>query len=108
MRLLLPLTLVFASCGGGSDPKPTEFDPPEGYKARSGEVIYHKHCNLCHGPRGDEGTGGASNLRTSTMDSTAIANLLENGRNGMPKQMHNFESKEEVGNVIDYIKTMRK
>jgi cytochrome c6 len=85
-----------------------EFDPPEGYKARSGKLIYTKHCASCHGQDGKLGVGGAKDLTHSTMDSTGMVTILKNGKNGMPRQIQYFKSDEEVVNVLDYIKSMRK
>lgn len=100
------LLLLFSiSCEDGAEHK---FDPPEGYKARSGKLIYNKHCTSCHGGDGKLGSGGAKNLTVSRMDSTEIVNILEKGKNGMPRQIQYLKSDEEVENIIDHIKSMRK
>ncbi len=103
----LPIALLFFlfSCG---DQGKHEFNPPEGYKARSGKLIYKKHCVSCHGDDGKLGAAGAKDLTASKMDSTGIVNILEKGKNGMPRQIQYFESDEEVTNIIDYLNSMRK
>lgn len=107
MKRMVPVALVLVSCGGAT-PSDGEFETPEGYQSRSGKEVYQQHCAMCHGADGSQGTGGAADLRASKMDSTAVVDLLKNGRNGMPKQMHQFKSEEEVSNVIDYVKSLRK
>ena len=99
------LLLLFVSCEDAAEHK---FDPPKGYKARSGKLIYSKHCASCHGEDGKLGSGGAKNLTVSKMDSTGIVNILEKGKNGMPRQIQYFKSDEEVENIIDHLKSMRK
>jgi mono/diheme cytochrome c family protein len=103
--IVLMLLLISSSCEDSADHK---FDPPKGYKARSGKLIYSKHCTSCHGDDGKLGSGGAKNLTASRMDSTGIVNILEKGKNGMPRQIQYFKSDEEVENIIDHLKSMRK
>lgn len=108
IRNLLPIALLilFVSCKSNDGRQP--FDPPEGYKSRSGAEIYKKKCTICHGADGKKGVGGAKDLTLSTMDSAAIVKILENGKNGMPKQIQHFKSDEEVENIVEYLKSMRK
>ncbi|MCR9174029.1 MAG: cytochrome c [bacterium] len=96
----------FSSCGDGGGQQP--FNPPKGYKSRSGKLIYSKHCTSCHGDNGKLGSGGAKDLTVSRMDSTEIVDILRNGKNGMPRQIQYFKSDEEVENMIDHLKSMRK
>lgn len=100
------LGLLISSCEDSGETH--SFDPPKGYKPRSGKLIYTKHCASCHGDDGKLGAGGAKDLTYSTMDSTSIVSLLEKGKNSMPRQIQYFKSDEEVGGIIDYIKSMRK
>lgn len=108
IRLFIPIALLalIVSCKSNEERQP--FDPPEGYKSRSGAVIYKKKCAICHGDDGKKGVGGAKDLTLSTMDSAAIVNILENGKNGMPQQIQHFKSDEEVENMVEYLKSMRK
>jgi len=103
--IALLLLLISLSCEDSADHK---FDPPKGYKARSGKLIYSKHCVSCHGDDGKLGSGGAKNLTVSRMDSTGVVNILKEGRNGMPRQIQYFKSDEEVENLVDHLKSMRK
>ncbi len=107
MIRLVPIlaVLLLISC---EDSGTQEFNPPEGYKARSGKLIYSKHCTSCHGADGKLGSGGAKDLTVSRMDSTDVVNILKKGKNGMPRQIQYFKSDEEVENIIDYINSMRK
>lgn len=106
MRFIFPIFLLLISCGGTQVEK--DFDPPQDYESRSGLLIYQGHCEMCHGPDGALGQGGAKDLSQSKMDSAGIVNLLKHGKNGMPRQMQNFESQEEVENIIDLLKSLRK
>lgn len=103
---LLSLLLLFTACGGAN--QTDELNPPEGYQSRSGKTMYMNYCTSCHGDDGKLGSGGAKDLTTSKLDSTAIVNLLKNGKNGMPRQIQYFKSDEEVASTIDYIKSFRK
>lgn len=108
MRVYIVTALValLVSCGGKS-PSGTS-NSGEDYESRSGELIYQQQCERCHGPDGKMGTGGAKDLSKSKMDSLGIVNILERGKNGMPRQMHNIENEEELNNLIDHIKSLRK
>lgn len=97
---------VLLACNSSNETQ--EFDPPEGYKSRSGESIYQERCVQCHGRDGKQGVAGAKDLSVSKMDSTQIINLLKDGKNGMPRQMQHLNSDEEVSNLIDHIKSLRK
>ncbi|GAB5416692.1 MAG: hypothetical protein Crog4KO_21810 [Crocinitomicaceae bacterium] len=102
----LMLLCLVTACGGAS--QTDGFDPPEGYKSRSGKTMYMNYCTSCHGDNGKLGSGGAKDLTTSNLDSTAIVDLLKNGKNGMPRQIQYFKSDEEVASTVDYIKSFRK
>jgi len=107
MRYLLPLFLILlVSCGGGEEIN--EFDPPQGYESRSGIKIYQRHCEKCHGPDGKMQKGGASDLSISKMDSTSVVKILKNGQNGMPRQMQHIKSDQELDNLIEHLKSLRK
>ena len=103
--IALFLLLISFSC---EDSTVQEFDPPEGYKPRSGKTIYTKKCVACHGADGKLGSGGAKDLTISRMDSTGIVSILRKGKNAMPRQIQYFKSDEEVENMVDYLKSMRK
>lgn len=107
MRYLLPLLLILSvSCGDSGNLD--AFDPPQGYESRSGIKIYQRHCEKCHGPDGKLKKGGASDLSISKMDSTSIVKILKNGQNGMPRQMQHIKSDEELDNLIEHLKSLRK
>ena len=97
--------LLLSACG---DSASGQLDPPKGYKSRSGKTMYLNYCTACHGKDGKLGSGGAKDLTVSKMDSVTIVDILNNGKNGMPRQIQYFKSDEEVGNTIDYIKSLRK
>ena len=107
IKYLVPIVLLLLSfsCDDSGQQK---FDPPKGYKARSGRLIYSKHCTRCHGSDGKLGSAGAKDLTVSKMDSSGIVTILEKGKNGMPRQIQYFKSDEEVENIIDHLNSMRK
>lgn len=102
---LLFIALLVTACG---DSAKSEFDTPEGYKSRSGKVIYQKHCVSCHGSDGKLGAAGARDLTSSKMDSLAIVDIIRNGKNAMPRQIQYIETEEELANTVNYIKSLRK
>jgi len=108
MKTIVPAlaVLLLASCGGAT--QGDGLNPPEGYKSRSGKTMYVNYCTACHGDDGKLGSGGAKDLTVSKVDSLEIVDILNNGKNGMPRQIQYFKSDEEIGNTIDYIKSLRK
>lgn len=91
----------------GCEEAPNPADNPN-YKARSGEKIYKERCTACHGGDGKLGGAGAKDLSVSKMDSAAIANIIKNGKNGMPRQGKYIYNDEEMSNTVQYVKSLRK
>lgn len=107
MRYFIIIALLgLSSCGGGS--KGGDFNPAEGYESRSGKEVYQNHCAQCHGPKGKMKAAGAKDLSKSKMDAKAIEDIIRNGKNGMPRQIQFLETEEELNNLIDHVKTLRK
>ena len=99
--LFLGLTLV------GCEEPPNPSENPD-YKSRSGEKIYKERCTTCHGADGKLGDSGAKDLSVSKMDSGAIAKIIKNGKNGMPRQGKYIYNDEEMSNTVQYVKSLRK
>jgi mono/diheme cytochrome c family protein len=81
----------------------------------AGELVFKKNCVMCHGA---DGTGktkmgqklGAADLTSSDIQSLSDEALAQTVRNGKGK-MPSFEktlSPEEITNVIQYVRTLRK
>jgi cytochrome c551 len=100
------ISFLLVACGG--ERSSGEFDTPEGYQSRSGKQIFTKHCVACHGTDGKKGTAGAKDLTASTMDSVSIVDLLKNGKNSMPRQIQFMKTEQELGNTINYLKSLRR
>jgi len=105
MYRLIIIALLVASCG---DSGKEGFDPPENYQSRSGKAIFQIHCASCHGTDGKLGAAGAKDLTKSGMDSTAIVDIIRNGKNAMPRQIQYIETEEELTNTVNYIKSLQK
>jgi len=79
----------------GCEEPPNPADDPD-YKSRTGKTI------------GKLGDSGAKDLSVSKIDSAAIANIIENGKNGMPRLGKYIYNDEEMGNTVQYVKSLRK
>lgn len=91
---------------GCSNPNPAENDP--NYKARSGKVIYTERCISCHGNDGKLNSGGAKDLSKSSIGINEISTIIKNGKNGMPRQGNFIYNDEEMLNLVDFVKSLRK
>jgi mono/diheme cytochrome c family protein len=103
MRLTLSLLIVAASFAGLC------------FAQSPGEPVFKKNCVMCHGA---DGTGktkmgqklGAADLSSNdiqALSDEAIAQTVRNGKGKMPA----FEktlSAEEITNVVQYVRTLRK
>ncbi|MBL4652654.1 MAG: cytochrome c [Flavobacteriales bacterium] len=76
-------------------------------KASSGRTIYLGKCNACHGSDGKKGLGGAKDLSTSELTNNEIKEIITNGKGSMAGYSA-ILSEEEVGQVAEYITTLRK
>ncbi len=71
-----------------------------------GELIFKANCSSCHGMDGTKGSGGATNLTTSTMSISDMQTVISKGRKSMPSFSH--LSAEETTTLADYITTLQK
>jgi cytochrome c6 len=69
-----------------------------GYKA------FQKNCSGCHGADGK--SGGAKNLTTSTLDKTAIVQIVTKGKGRMPAYEGKL-STNDIDSIADYLMTLR-
>lgn len=70
------------------------------------EVVYIKHCKLCHGSKGDLGLSGASNLTISALTLDEVKQVVTNGRNAMPAWGQQLPP-QEIDMVSAYVMTLR-
>lgn len=106
MRLIAILSF-FGLMLIGCEETPSPAENPD-YISRSGEKIYKERCTSCHGEDGKLGDAGAKDLSVSKMDSMAIADIIKNGKNGMPRQGKYIYNDEEMSNTVQYVKSLRK
>ncbi|HNV97817.1 MAG TPA: cytochrome c [Chitinophagales bacterium] len=97
------LVCALAACGGEQSQPNKEVQqdvPPE-------EVVYIKHCKLCHGSKGDLGLSGAANLKISVLTLDEVKQVVVNGRNAMPAWGQQLPP-QEIDMVAAYVMTLRK
>lgn len=103
LLFFIPVLLLAVAC---SSPKA----PPPGdtlSAAPDGQVVYENNCVLCHGGDGSRGTGGATDLATSTLDHGGLLNVITNGRGGM-KAYGTILTPAEIEMVAAHVETLRK
>lgn len=103
VTLLSLLALVLVSC---EEPNPATDNP--NYKDREGKLIYNENCLQCHGKDGEMGGSGAKDLSISKLKSKGIADIVKNGKNGMPRLGDKIYTEGEMSNVVKYVKALRK
>ena len=73
-----------------------------------GKEIYTINCSSCHGADGKQGTMGASDLSTTTLNNEEISKVINEGRRGkgvMPKFNYQGEQLTALTNYLDSLKT---
>lgn len=76
-------------------------------KKISAKSIYEENCSVCHGPDGKSGALGSKDLSISTLDKSQIVEIITNGK-GTMTPFGSVLSKEEIGEVANYLQTLRK
>ena len=71
-----------------------------------GKALYNAQCAVCHGSNGIAGLSGAKNLQTSQLTSEAILEIVNSGKNTMPK-MENKLNEQELKALVQYVKELR-
>lgn len=74
--------------------------------AIKGQGIFERKCAACHGNDGTAGIGKAANLQTSQSDTKVVANVIANGKGGMPA-FKEQQTKEELTDLVHYVMTLR-
>jgi mono/diheme cytochrome c family protein len=78
-----------------------------GNKEEIGKAIYKAYCVKCHGEDGKKGFMAAADLSLSGLDSTALIEIISNGRNGM-KGYQKELSPEQINAVAAYVSSLQK
>jgi mono/diheme cytochrome c family protein len=102
----LAILSFIIACGNTSDTtnmtaQTTSIAKPDG------EKIYKANCVACHGPKGDLGTAGAFNLKTSALSLEERIAVITNGRNTMTAFV-SLLNKKEIKAVAQYTMTLSK
>jgi mono/diheme cytochrome c family protein len=107
-RLLVIALLVTSGSVVGACAQAGEAPMPTGAAAGDaqlveGRAIYIARCQRCHGPKGGGGAGSAlaGRLVTRYPDPAAQADIIANGKGGMPA-WRNVLSPEQIDAVVRY------
>ncbi len=95
--------ISFASCSQSEHSNPST----PAAVVTPGELVYTKHCKLCHGSKGDLGLSGAANLKISALNVGEITQVVTEGRKAMPAWKTQL-TPEEIQLVANYVVTLRK
>ena len=71
-----------------------------------GKALFAAQCAVCHGVDGTLQLSGAKNLQMSQVDDQYIVNIINTGKNTMPK-MEGKYSDQELKALLNYIKSLR-
>ena len=72
-----------------------------------GQKIFETKCIKCHGIDGTKEKAGAKNLRLSKLPDIEIVTMISEGKKIMPSYKKKLLP-EEIKNVAEYVKTLRK
>jgi mono/diheme cytochrome c family protein len=87
--------------------------PPNVTNPVTGEVdgakIYKSYCKSCHGPKGDRGLSNAADLSISTLKVEEIRQIILYGTgNGMSAYKTVITEEEEIGALVNHVKSLQK
>ena len=92
--------LILGACGGGGDEGAGDSgNGGEGggtYDAAAAEEVYQENCASCHG----ENLEGASGPAIAGTPQDQVAEMIENGGNGMPAGLVEGEEKDMVAQWV--------
>ena len=71
-----------------------------------GKALFTAQCAVCHGADGTLELSGAKNLQESVVADNYIVDIINNGKNTMPK-MRGLYTKDEMKALTAYIKSLR-
>jgi mono/diheme cytochrome c family protein len=72
----------------------------------NGEELYQKHCAICHGNDGKQGSGGAKDLSISAMGIEERINIIKNGKGGMTP-FGSLLNDKEIKIVAEYLDNLK-
>lgn len=68
--------------------------------ANDGKGLYEVNCTMCHGADGKLGIAGANDLSASQLEPAAVAEIILNGRNSMPKAAVTEEQAQAIAEYV--------
>ena len=71
-----------------------------------GQNVYSSYCTKCHGEDGKKGFMGAYDLSVSTLDKTAVTEIVTNGKESMTP-FKDILSTEQIEAVAGYVQTLK-
>ena len=105
MRTVVALALVLSSAGPGGAAA-DHLRPGQSGAAGPppGKAVFDRVCRVCHGP---EGRGDAApRLTPFARDIDEVLAIVRDGRGDMPPLSDRDISAEEVGQVVEYLKSL--
>lgn len=72
----------------------------------SGKDLFQNNCTRCHGKDGTKRFLGATNLRKSALENTAVVTMIQNGKRFMPSYKNKL-TEAEIKELAAYVKTLR-
>lgn len=116
-------TAPAAAAAADSSPQPVLPEPDLGYNAREGRAVYRHYCITCHGEEGHGDGFNAYNLDPKPRDladpgfqakrtDDELAAVIRTGggvaglSNAMPPWGRTL-NKRQIGNVVDYLRTLK-
>lgn len=84
-----------------TDPNASNYD-----LSLHGKALFNAQCAVCHGEDGTAGLSGAKNLQKSQMNNEQILEIINNGKNTMPK-MEGKYTEQELKALVQYVKELR-
>lgn len=94
------VVLLMAACGTGNATSASDNSTSD-----PGTAIYLSNCVMCHGRDGNLGMSGAKDLTQSTLTKEEMIAIVTHGRGGMAS-FQTMLSKEEIGEVVDHVRTL--
>ena len=75
----------------------------------TGQKLYKKYCQSCHGKTGDAQRGNAADLTQSIFTEAQVREVILNGNDkGMMGYKSLFETDAELDSLVQYVFTLRK
>lgn len=104
----LSLVLIIASYGlAEMSRKASKVEIVSSNPQELGQKVYTAQCQACHGEDGKLGMAGAKDITATNMVKEDLVDLLNNGKNAMPK-FKDALTEEQIDAVSEYVLQMKK